>query len=76
MQLIQWQHNNNISNVRLAEMIRKKKVKCDPSMVSHYHAGRKCFSPKVSMVIEDISNGLVTLRDIFSKKKNKGAAAE
>jgi DNA-binding transcriptional regulator YdaS (Cro superfamily) len=67
MNLKTWQTQNNISNKKLSEMVRAHKVKCHESMVCHFHAGRKCFSPTVAMVIEDITNGAVTLREIFDR---------
>jgi hypothetical protein len=55
--LKQWQTKNNVTNKMLSAMVmaKNKKLRCGESMVSHYHAKRKNFSPLVAFAITDIT---------------------
>jgi len=69
MQLLKWQKENKINNRELSKKVRAKKVKCHETMISHYHAGRKNFSPIVAAAIENITDSDVTLREILLRTK-------
>lgn len=65
MELKIWQELHNISNKELA-----KKVGCHESMVCHYHANRKNFSPELAYKISKATKGEVAVMDIlFSSGK-------
>jgi hypothetical protein len=55
--LKKWQTKNKITNKALSEMVtaKNKKLRCGESMISHYHAKRKNFSPLVAFTITDIT---------------------
>lgn len=62
--LLSWQTKNKISNRKLSELVRSRGVRCHESMVSHYHAERRMFSPAVALAIVSVTRG-VSLEDIF-----------
>jgi len=65
MRLQAWQNLKNLSNRQLSELVKAKGVKCHETMICHYYAGRKCFSPSVAAAIEELAEGKVTLREIL-----------
>lgn len=63
--LLTWQTKHGVNNRALSAKIEEKGLGCHESMISHYHAGRKRFSPEVALAIEEITNGKVSFKAIL-----------
>lgn len=63
-----WQQLHGVNNVKLAKLVRARGEKCHESMISHYHNGRKNFSPTVGGAIAEICG--LTLGQVLLPTKN------
>jgi predicted transcriptional regulator len=68
MQLKEWQKENGVSNVELANLISVHRH-CDPSMLCHYHAGRRNFSAPYARLIFHITKGDVSELEVLYRKE-------
>ena len=60
MNLEQWQSRNQISNARVAHLL-----KVHPSLISHIKAGRRNWSPKLAEAMEILSGGQLHRLDLL-----------
>jgi transcriptional regulator with XRE-family HTH domain len=63
-----WQKMSGLTDAQLSKLLD-----VDPSYISHIRAGRRNPSPKLSLRIEEISDGLVSIREsLFPNQGGQG----